>query len=230
MRVLVTGGAGYIGSHTCIALLEEGHEIVVFDNLSNSSLVSLERVRQITGKTFPVIVDDVTDRLALDSVFSEHKIDAVMHFAGKKAVGESCVEPLMYYQNNVAGTLILCEAMKAHEISTLIFSSSATVYGNPHSTPITEEFPLSTTNPYGQSKLMVENILRDLMAADNLSGKNFWQLGILRYFNPVGAHSSGLMGEDPQGIPNNLLPYIAQVAVGKLDKLSVFGGDYPTPD
>jgi UDP-glucose 4-epimerase len=230
MRVLVTGGAGYIGSHTCIALLEEGHEIVVFDNLSNSSLVSLERVRQITGKTFPVIVDDVTDRLALDSVFSEHKIDAVMHFAGKKAVGESCVEPLMYYQNNVAGTLILCEAMKAHEISTLIFSSSATVYGDPHSTPITEEFPLSTTNPYGQSKLMVENILRDLMAADNLSGKNFWQLGILRYFNPVGAHSSGLMGEDPQGIPNNLLPYIAQVAVGKLDKLSVFGGDYPTPD
>lgn len=230
MRVLVTGGAGYIGSHTCIALLEEGHEIVVFDNLSNSSLVSLERVSQITGKSFPIFIDDVTDRLALDSIFSEHQIDAVMHFAGKKAVGESCVEPLMYYQNNVAGTLTLCEAMKAHKVPTLIFSSSATVYGDPHTTPITEDFPLSTTNPYGQSKLMVENILRDLIAADNLSGDSFWQLGILRYLNPVGAHASGLIGEDPQGIPNNLLPYIAQVAVGKLDKLAVFGGDYPTTD
>lgn len=230
MKVLVTGGAGYIGSHTCIALLEEGHEIVVFDNLSNSSLVSLERVSQITGKTFPIIVDDVTDRSALDSVFSEHKVDAVIHFAGKKAVGESCIEPLMYYQNNVAGTLTLCEAMKSHQVSTLIFSSSATVYGDPHTTPITEDFPLSATNPYGQSKLMVENILRDLIAADKLSGNNFWQLGILRYFNPVGAHTSGLIGEDPQGIPNNLLPYIAQVAVGKLDKLAVFGGDYPTTD
>jgi len=230
MKVLVTGGAGYIGSHTCIALLEEGHEIIVFDNLSNSSLISLERVSQITGKTFPIIVDDVTDRLALNSVFSEYKIDAVMHFAGKKAVGESCVEPLMYYQNNVAGTLTLCEVMKAHRVSTLIFSSSATVYGDPHTTPITENFPLSTTNPYGQSKLMVENILRDLKMADSLSENAFWKLGILRYFNPVGAHISGLIGEDPQGIPNNLLPYIAQVAVGKLDKLAVFGGDYPTPD
>ena len=230
MKVLVTGGAGYIGSHTCIALLEEGHEIIVFDNLSNSSLISLERVSQITGKTFPIIVDDVTDRLALNSVFSEYKIDAVMHFAGKKAVGESCVEPLTYYQNNVAGTLTLCEVMKAHRVSTLIFSSSATVYGDPHTTPITEDFPLSTTNPYGQSKLMVENILRDLKMADSLSRNTFWQLGILRYFNPVGAHISGLIGEDPQGIPNNLLPYIAQIAVGKLDKLAVFGGDYPTPD
>lgn len=230
MNVLVTGGAGYIGSHTCIALLEQGHEIIVFDNLSNSSLVSLDRVNQITGKTFPIIVGDVTDRLALDSIFSEYDIDAVMHFAGKKAVGESCVEPLMYYQNNVTGTLTLCEAMKAHHVSTLIFSSSATVYGDPHTTPITEDFPLSTTNPYGQSKLMVENILRDLITADHLSGNNFWQLGILRYFNPVGAHISGLIGEDPQGIPNNLLPYITQVAVGKLDKLSIFGGDYSTPD
>lgn len=230
MNVLVTGGAGYIGSHTCIALLEEGHDIVVFDNLSNSSWMSLDRVSQITEKKFPIIIGDVMDRSALDSLFSEHDIDAVMHFAGKKAVGESCVEPLMYYQNNVAGTLTLCEAMKAHNVATLIFSSSATVYGDPHTTPITENFPLSTTNPYGQSKLMVENVLRDLAVADDLSGNKFWQLGILRYFNPVGAHTSGLIGEDPRGIPNNLLPYITQVAVGKLDKLSVFGGDYPTHD
>jgi len=230
MNVLVTGGAGYIGSHTCIALLEEGHDIVVLDNLSNGSLMSLDRVSQITGKKFPIIIGDVTDRSVLDSLFSEQAVDAVMHFAGKKAVGESCVEPLMYYQNNVTGTLMLCEAMKANNVATLIFSSSATVYGDPHTTPITEDFPLSTTNPYGQSKLMVENILRDLDVADCLSGNTFWQLGILRYFNPVGAHISGLIGEDPQGIPNNLLPYIAQVAVGKLDKLSVFGGDYPTHD
>lgn len=230
MKVLVTGGAGYIGSHTCIALLEQGYEIVVFDNLSNSSLKPLERVREITGKSFPIIIGDVIDRTALDEVFTEYKIDAVLHFAGKKAVGESCVEPLMYYQNNVVGTLTLCEAMKSYQVSALIFSSSATVYGDPHTTPITENFPLSATNPYGQSKLMVENILRDFVVADELSGNNFWQLGILRYFNPVGAHASGLIGEDPQGIPNNLLPYIAQVAVGKLDKLSVFGGDYPTPD
>lgn len=230
MNVLVTGGAGYIGSHTCIALLEEGYDIVVFDNLSNSSWMSLDRVSQITEKKFPIIIGDVMDRSALDSLFSEHDIDAVMHFAGKKAVGESCVEPLMYYQNNVAGTLTLCEAMKAHNVATLIFSSSATVYGDPHTTPITENFPLSTTNPYGQSKLMVENVLRDLAVADDLSGNKFWQLGILRYFNPVGAHTSGLIGEDPRGIPNNLLPYIAQVAVGKLDRLSVFGGDYPTHD
>lgn len=230
MNILVTGGAGYIGSHTCIALLEEGHDIVVFDDLSNSSLVSLDRVSQITAKKFPIIIGDVMNRSVLDSLFSEYDIDAVMHFAGKKAVGESCVEPLMYYQNNVAGTLTLCEAMKANSVSTLIFSSSATVYGDPHTTPITEDFPLSTTNPYGQSKLMVENVLRDLAVADDLSGNGFWQLGILRYFNPVGAHTSGLIGEDPQGIPNNLLPYIAQVAVGKLEKLSVFGGDYPTSD
>lgn len=230
MNILVTGGAGYIGSHTCIALLEEGHDIVVFDDLSNSSLASLDRVSQITAKKFPIIIGDVMNRSVLDSLFSEYDIDAVMHFAGKKAVGESCVEPLMYYQNNVAGTLTLCEAMKANSVSTLIFSSSATVYGDPHTTPITEDFPLSTTNPYGQSKLMVENVLRDLAVADDLSGNGFWQLGILRYFNPVGAHTSGLIGEDPQGIPNNLLPYIAQVAVGKLEKLSVFGGDYPTSD
>ena len=230
MRVLVTGGAGYIGSHTCLTLLEQGYDIVVLDNLSNSSQESLNRVSHITGKQFPIIIEDVNNREVLDTLFQQTTIDAVMHFAGKKAVGESCIEPLMYYQNNVAGTLTLCESMKANGVNTLIFSSSATVYGDPSTTPITESFPLSTTNPYGQSKLMVENILRDLSAADELLGSPFWSIGILRYFNPVGAHSSGLIGEDPQGIPNNLLPYISQVAVGKLEQLSVFGGDYPTKD
>ena len=230
MKILVTGGAGYIGSHTCVALLEQGHDVVVLDNLSNSSSESLVRVTEITGKSFPLIIDDILNRKMLDKIFIDHSIDAVMHFAGKKAVGESCEEPLSYYQNNVAGTLVLCEAMQANGVNTLIFSSSATVYGDPLTTPISEDFPLSATNPYGQSKLIVETILRDLVCADRLTGKPFWNVGILRYFNPVGAHNSGLIGEDPQGIPNNLLPYIAQVAVGKLKKLSVFGGDYPTRD
>lgn len=230
MRVLVTGGAGYIGSHTCIALIEAGHDIIVFDDLSNSSIVSLQRVSDITGKLFPVEIGDITKKDQVEKLFNDYPIEAVIHFAGKKAVGESCLEPLMYYQTNVAGTLTLCEVMKSHQVETLIFSSSATVYGDPETTPITESFPLSTTNPYGQSKLMVENILRDLATADKLLGAAWWQLGILRYFNPVGAHESGLIGEDPRGTPNNLLPYITQVAVGKLEKLAVFGGDYLTTD
>jgi UDP-glucose 4-epimerase len=230
MTVLVTGGAGYIGSHACVALLEEGYDIVVLDNLSNSCQESLIRVREITGKSFPIVIDDVNNREALDRIFNGYQINAVMHFAGKKAVGESCELPLDYYRNNVAGTLTLCEAMKAHRVRTLIFSSSATVYGDPQTSPITEDFPLSATNPYGQSKLMVEEILRDLVRADELVGESFWCVALLRYFNPVGAHSSGRIGEDPGGIPNNLLPYISQVAVGKLEQLSVFGNDYPTRD
>lgn len=230
MTVLVTGGAGYIGSHACVALLEEGYDIVVLDNLSNSCQESLIRVSEITGKKFPIVIDDVNNREALDRIFNDYRINAVMHFAGKKAVGESCELPLDYYRNNVAGTLTLCEAMKAHGVRTLIFSSSATVYGDPHTSPITEDFPLSATNPYGQSKLMVEEILRDLVRADELAGEPFWCVALLRYFNPVGAHSSGRIGEDPGGIPNNLLPYISQVAVGKLKQLSVFGNDYPTRD
>jgi UDP-glucose 4-epimerase len=230
MKILVTGGAGYIGSHTCVALLEQGYDVVVLDDLSNSSSESLARVTRITGKNFPLVIDDVSNRNTLDKIFTDYSIDAVIHFAGKKAVGESCEQPLFYYQNNVAGTLVLCEAMQAHGVNTLIFSSSATVYGDPHMTPISEDFPLSATNPYGQSKLMVENILQDLARADKLMDKPFWRVGVLRYFNPVGAHKSGLIGEDPQGIPNNLLPYIAQVAVGKLNILSVFGDDYPTRD
>ncbi|MEH6468356.1 MAG: UDP-glucose 4-epimerase GalE [Porticoccus sp.] len=230
MTVLVTGGAGYIGSHTCVALLEENYDIVVLDNLSNSCLESLNRVSEITGKKFPIVIDDVNNPEALERIFKDYQVTAVMHFAGKKAVGESCELPLDYYRNNVAGTLTLCEAMKSHGIGTLIFSSSATVYGDPHSSPITEDFPLSATNPYGQSKLMVEEILRDLVRADELAGEPFWCVALLRYFNPVGAHSSGRIGEDPGGVPNNLLPYISQVAVGKLKILSVFGDNYPTRD
>ncbi|MDX2348990.1 MAG: UDP-glucose 4-epimerase GalE [Porticoccus sp.] len=230
MTVLVTGGAGYIGSHTCVALLENNYDIVVLDNLSNSCMESLTRVSEITGKKFPIVIDDVNNAEALDRVFKDYQIDAVMHLAGKKAVGESCELPLDYYRNNVAGTLTLCEAMKAHRVRTLIFSSSATVYGDPQTSPITEDFPLSATNPYGQSKLMVEEILRDLVRADELVGEPLWSVALLRYFNPVGAHSSGRIGEDPGGIPNNLLPYISQVAVGKLKQLSVFGDDYPTRD
>ncbi|MFT7300238.1 MAG: UDP-glucose 4-epimerase [Porticoccus sp.] len=230
MIVLLTGGAGYIGSHACIALLEDGYDIVVLDNLSNSCQESMKRVSAITGKYFPVVIDDVNDRDALDRIFNEFQIDAVIHFAGKKSVGESCESPLEYYRNNVAGTLTLCEAMKAHSISTLIFSSSATVYGDPTTSPITEDFPLSATNPYGQSKLMVEEILHDLVCADELAGEPFWCVALLRYFNPVGAHSSGLIGEDPHDTPNNLLPYISKVALGKLEQLSVYGNDYPTRD
>ena len=225
MAVLVTGGAGYIGSHCCVELLNSGADVVVVDNLGNSSLEALKRVEKITGKAVTFYELDVNNAEALSAVFEKHNIDAVIHFAGLKAVGESVAKPLWYYQNNVQGTLTLCDVMQQHNVYKLVFSSSATVYGDPHTVPITEDFPLSATNPYGQSKLMVENILRDLAVSDSR-----WNVILLRYFNPVGAHESGLIGEDPQGIPNNLMPYISQVAVGKLDTLSVFGGDYDTVD
>ena len=225
MKVLVTGGAGYIGSHTCVELLNAGHDILVVDNLSNSSAESLRRVEQITGKKAPLECVDIRDGGALKRIFADNHFDAVIHFAGLKAVGESVSQPLRYYQNNVQGTLTLCEVMARYNVFNLVFSSSATVYGDPHAVPITEDFPLSATNPYGRSKLMVEEILRDVGTSDAR-----WNFILLRYFNPVGAHASGLIGEDPNGIPNNLLPYISQVAVGKLDQLSVFGNDYPTPD
>lgn len=225
MKVLVTGGAGYIGSHTCVELAAAGHDVVVVDNLSNSHPIALQRVAQICGREIPLEVVDIRDRSELNRVFSACRPEAVIHFAGLKAVGESVAQPLRYYQNNVEGTLTLCEVMAAHGVHRLVFSSSATVYGDPQSVPIREDFPLSATNPYGRSKLMIEEILQDLGRADSR-----WQIALLRYFNPVGAHPSGLIGEDPNGIPNNLLPYISQVAVGKLSQLSVFGDDYPTPD
>lgn len=226
MRILVTGGAGYIGSHTCIELLEQGHEVVVVDNLCNSSKVSLERVEAITGKTVTFYEADLLDRDALDEIFDYEIIDAVIHFAGLKAVGESVSKPLEYYHNNITGTLILCDVMRDHGVKNIIFSSSATVYGDPAFVPITEECPKGViTNPYGQTKSMLEQILTDLHTADSQ-----WNVTILRYFNPVGAHKSGLIGEDPAGIPNNLTPYITQVAVGKLKEVGVFGDDYDTPD
>ncbi|PJJ30752.1 UDP-glucose 4-epimerase GalE [Lacrimispora celerecrescens] len=226
MRILVTGGAGYIGSHTCIELLEQGHEVVVVDNLCNSSRVSLERVEAITGKTVTFYEADLLDRDALDEIFDIEIIDAVIHFAGLKAVGESVAKPLEYYHNNITGTLILCDVMREHKVKNIIFSSSATVYGDPAFVPITEECPKGAiTNPYGQTKGMLEQILTDLHTADPE-----WSVIILRYFNPVGAHKSGLIGEDPAGIPNNLTPYITQVAVGKLKEVGVFGNDYDTPD
>jgi UDP-glucose 4-epimerase len=225
MKVMVTGGAGYIGSHTCVELLGAGHDVVVVDNLCNSSEESLRRVERIAGRGLVFERADIRDAAALERIFSQHAIDAVIHFAGLKAVGESVQQPLRYYQNNVEGTLTLCETMARHAVFDLVFSSSATVYGDPHTVPITEDFPLSATNPYGRSKLMVEEILRDLGKADSR-----WNLILLRYFNPVGAHASGLIGEDPNGIPNNLVPYITQVAVGKLEQLAVFGNDWPTPD
>ena len=225
MRLLVTGGAGYIGSHTVLILLEAGHDIVVVDNLGNSKLESLKRVEEITGKKVEFHQVDVLDAMALDRVFAAGPVDAVIHFAGLKAVGESVTQPTRYYHNNVTGTLILVETMQRHTVKTLVFSSSATVYGDPLTVPITEDFPLSATNPYGRSKLMVEEVLRDLVVADSA-----WRIAILRYFNPVGAHESGRIGEDPNGLPNNLVPYIAQVAVGRLDALPVYGNDYPTPD
>lgn len=230
MAILVTGGAGYIGSHACVALLDAGHDIVVVDNLANSSRIAPQRVAEITGKNFPFVVADVGDERAMDALFAAHSIDAVMHFAGLKAVGESVAVPLTYYRNNVGGTLALCAAMRRHDVGTLIFSSSATVYGDPQSVPVTEDFPLRATNPYGRTKLMIEEICRDLVEADRTAGTPFWNIGLLRYFNPVGAHASGALGEDPCGIPNNLLPYIARVAVGGLKELSVFGDDYPTRD
>ncbi|WP_257265585.1 UDP-glucose 4-epimerase GalE [Endozoicomonas sp. ONNA2] len=224
-KILVTGGAGYIGSHTCVELLNDGHEIIVLDNLSNSSEESLKRVQEITGKTLEFVKGDIRDHKLLNSLFSNHEIASVIHFAGLKAVGESVSMPLAYYDNNVNGTLVLLEAMKQANVKTLVFSSSATVYGDPASLPISEDFPTSATNPYGRSKLMIEEILQDLHVSDNS-----WRIALLRYFNPVGAHPSGRIGEDPNDIPNNLMPYIAQVAIGKLDKLSVFGNDYPTHD
>jgi UDP-glucose 4-epimerase len=225
MKILVTGGAGYIGSHTCVELLNAGYEIVVVDNLSNSREESLHRVQQLTGKTLIFHQVDLLDQQALESVFASYPIGAVIHFAGLKSVGESVSIPLRYYHNNITGTLILCEVMKAHGVRNIVFSSSATVYGNPQSMPILEDFPLSATNPYGRSKLIIEDILRDLSIAEDTMN-----IAILRYFNPVGAHTSGRIGEDPNGIPNNLVPYIAQVAVGKLPYLRVFGNDNPTPD
>jgi len=221
----VTGGAGYIGSHTCLELLEAGHEVAVVDNLCNSRDESLRRVGQLTGRTVPLIQADLRDRAALDAMFQGPGIDAVIHFAGLKAVGESTQIPLDYYSNNVGGTLTLCQAMAEAGVRRLVFSSSATVYGDPATVPIREGFPLSATNPYGRSKLMVEEILGDLCASDGS-----WSVDLLRYFNPVGAHPSGRIGEDPNGIPNNLMPCVAQVAVGRLPVLKVFGDDYPTPD
>lgn len=225
MKILVTGGAGYIGTHTCIQLLEAGHDTLVLDNLSNAKPEALKRVERITGKAAPLLEVDLLDKGAVEDVFKSHAIEAVIHFAGLKAVGESTRIPLHYYHNNLTGTLHLLNAMKTTACRTLVFSSSATVYGDPQRVPIQEDFPLHATNPYGRTKLMIEEILRDLFASDDR-----WGITLLRYFNPVGAHESGLIGEDPNGIPNNLMPYITQVAVGRLEKLNVFGSDYPTPD
>ena len=225
MRVLVTGGAGYIGSHTCVELLEAGYEVVVLDNLVNSSAESISRVQEITGKKMVFYKIDLLDRQAVSTVFEKETIDAVIHFAGLKAVGESVEMPLNYYHNNITGTLVLLEVMKEHGVRNFVFSSSACVYGDPATVPITEEFPLQPTNPYGHTKVMIEQILKDLHFTDPSLN-----IALLRYFNPVGAHPSGRIGEDPRGIPNNLAPYIAQVASGKLAELSVYGNDYPTDD
>ncbi|MDP5238109.1 UDP-glucose 4-epimerase GalE [Uliginosibacterium sp. 31-16] len=224
--VLVTGGAGYIGSHTCVELLASGHEVVVVDNLCNSKAESLRRVEELAGRKLAGFHQvDVRDRVAMREVFAAHKIDAVIHFAALKAVGESVAKPLMYYENNIAGTVALAEAMNEAGVKTLVFSSSATVYGDPASVPIREDFPTGPTNPYGRTKWMMEFVLSDLAAVDKE-----WRVALLRYFNPVGAHPSGRIGEDPNGMPNNLMPFVSQVAVGKRAKLSVFGGDYATPD
>ncbi len=225
MSILVTGGAGFIGSHTIVELLNADRDVVVLDNFCNSKPVVLERIREITGKDFKFYQADLLDYQAIDKIFSENNIDSVIHFAGLKAVGESVAQPLRYYHNNLTGTFNLCEIMQKHGAKRIVFSSSATVYGKPESVPIREDFPLSTTNPYGETKLMIERILKDVHVADNE-----WSISILRYFNPIGAHKSGRIGEDPKGIPNNLLPYITQVASGKRDHLSVFGNDYNTHD
>lgn len=224
-RILLTGGAGYIGSHTYLALIEAGFQPIILDNFVNSKPQLVPRLEQILGTSVPCIQADVRDVQGLEHIFSQYDFQAVMHFAGLKAVGESVRQPLEYYDNNVNGTLTLLRVMAKYQVKQLVFSSSATVYGDPHTVPITEDFPLSVTNPYGRTKLTVEEILRDIYRADNE-----WNIALLRYFNPVGAHESGLIGEDPQGIPNNLMPYIAQVAVRKRTKLAVFGGDYPTVD
>jgi UDP-glucose 4-epimerase len=225
MNILVTGGMGYIGSHTCVELLNAGHQVVILDNLANSDRGVKEKIEQITGKQVAFVEADIRDRAAVEAAFAAHPIDAVIHFAGLKAVGESVEQPLRYYDNNVCGSVVLFQTMEQHGVKTLVFSSSATVYGDPASVPITEDFPLSATNPYGRSKLMIEEILRDVARPDPT-----WRIALLRYFNPVGAHESGLIGENPSGIPNNLVPYIAQVASGQRAKLSVYGDDYPTPD
>lgn len=223
--ILVTGGAGYIGTHTVLQLLETDHDVIVVDNLSNSRREALERVETLTGKSVTFYLGDILDRELLEQIFLTHTIDAVIHFAGLKAVGESVSEPLRYYENNVVGTTVLLEVMNAFDVKRIVFSSSATVYGMPERTPIDESFPLSATNPYGRTKLMIEDIMRDLAVADPS-----WSIALLRYFNPIGAHESGRIGEDPFDVPNNLMPYITQVAVGRLNELSVFGDDYDTPD
>ena len=226
MAILVTGGTGYIGSHTCVELLEKGEKIIIVDNLSNSKREVTDKIKEITKKDFAFYEADIQDREAMVKIFEENPdIESVIHFAGLKAVGESVEKPLEYYHNNVYGTLVLLEVMRQYGCKKIIFSSSATVYGDPASLPIKEDFPLSTTNPYGTTKLMIEMILKDLVIADPT-----WSVVLLRYFNPIGAHKSGLLGEVPNGIPNNLMPYITQVAIGKLDELKVFGNDYPTPD
>lgn len=226
MAILVTGGAGYIGSHTCVELLNAGYEVVVMDNLCNSSEESLRRVEKITGKQVKFYLVDLLDQASMEDIFSKEKIDSVIHFAGLKAVGESVAKPLEYYHNNITGTLLLCDVMRKHSVKNIVFSSSATVYGDPAFVPITEECPKGQiTNPYGQTKSMLEQILTDIQKADQE-----WNVVLLRYFNPIGAHKTGLIGEDPKGIPNNLVPYIAQVAVGKLNCLGVYGDDYPTHD
>lgn len=225
MNILVTGGAGYIGSHTCVELLQSGHDVFVLDNLYNSKKEALRRVEEIAGRGAAFIEGDVRDAALLREVFAAHRIDAVIHFAGLKAVGESVQKPILYYENNIVGVLTLLRAMREAGVRSIIFSSSATVYGVPDTVPIREDFPLSATNPYGRTKLMTEEILRDVYTADN-----GWSVTLLRYFNPIGAHESGRIGEYPKGIPNNLTPYIAQVATGKLKELKVFGNDYPTPD
>ncbi len=224
-KILVTGGAGYIGSHTCVELLQAGHDVVIVDNLCNSRREVIERIGRITGRTIAFHECDVRDESALRGLFLEHAIDAVLHFAGLKAVGESVEQPLAYYDNNVVGTLALCGVMAESGVRKLVFSSSATVYGDPDYVPVREDHPLRPTNPYGRCKSMIEAILRDLASSDSA-----WKVALLRYFNPVGAHESGLIGEDPAGVPNNLMPFIAQVAVGRRDALNVYGNDYPTPD
>lgn len=224
-KILVTGGAGYIGSHTCVELLEKGHELIVVDNLENASSKSLQVVEKLTGKKITFYQTDILDEAGLDAIFSQHDISAVIHFAGLKAVGESTQIPLKYFTTNISGTLTLLRVMAKYQCKNIIFSSSATVYGDPHKVPITEDFPLSVTNPYGRTKLMVEEILKDLYQSDKS-----WNIVILRYFNPIGAHQSGELGEDPTGIPNNLVPYVTQVAVGRLERIGVFGDDYNTPD
>ncbi|GAB6067743.1 UDP-glucose 4-epimerase GalE [Methylothermus subterraneus] len=230
-RILVTGGAGYIGSHTCVELLAAGFAVTVVDNLVNSKFEAIRRVEQIAGKRIEFVKADLREAETLGRIFARTEIAAVVHFAGLKAVGEACAQPLAYYRNNVAGTISLCEAMAAAGVKRLVFSSSATVYGDPKSCPIREDFPLQPSNPYGRTKLFIEEILRDLVAADRLTGASPpWTVTLLRYFNPIGAHPSGLIGEDPKGVPNNLMPYITQVAVGKLPELKVFGGDWPTRD